>query len=127
MKVKEMIGRSALLVLIMAWGIWGCAGQPFDPPQTDEIPKGPEVFTKDDGSVILYDSDQKKKQPLAPEKNSGTPPAVVHPSSSASDYEAFEAYQQWLQWKKSAIENGEYEEFQQWRTWKKYKAWKNSK
>lgn len=126
MKAKELIGRSAVLVLMMAWGIWGCAGQPFDPPQTDEIPKGPGVFTKDEGSVILYDSDQKKTQP-SPENTSRTPSTAAHPSSSTPDFEAFEAYQQWLQWKTTAVENGEWEEFQQWREWKKYKDWKNSK
>lgn len=122
-----MIGRSVLVTFIMVWGIWGCAGQPYDPPPTGEIPEGPGVFTKEKGSVVLYNSKQKKKRSPAPEKTPGKPSVVVHPSSSAKDYEAYEAYQQWLQWKTTAVESGEWVEFQQWREWKKYKDWKNSK
>lgn len=127
MSSKKMIGRSVMVAFIMVWGIWGCAGQPYDPPQTGEMPKGPGVFTKEKGAVTLYDSNEAKKPPPASEKTTDTLPPTVDHSFTVSDYEAFEAYQQWLRWKTSAVENGEWDEFQQWREWKKYKDWKNGK
>ena len=126
MKAIKSFGRFSLLLLLVISGLLACAGQPFDPPQTGEIPKGPGVFSKGDEGVVLFDSEKKREQPAAPKKQSETAPVPTQPPTNASDYEEFEAYQRWLEWKKSAAGSGEYKEFEQWRQWQQYKQWKKS-
>lgn len=120
-----------LFAVISIWIVfWGCAGKPFDPPQTGEIPKGPGIFSKSDDGAVLYES---KKT-----KNAGTPGEKAAPAAEKSaakdevptqtaDYEEFEAYQQFKAWKESAQGSEEYEAFQQWREWRKYQQWKQKK
>lgn len=112
-----------VLVVLISIGIWGCAGKPFDPPQTGEIPKGPGVFSKGDDGVVLYDSKKNRSDRRTAAKGNSGRPAVP---SSASDYAEFEAYQQFKAWKKSAVGTNEYEEFQQWRQWQQYRMWKQN-
>ena len=125
MKASRILVPILFLVSIMIMGVWGCAGKPFDPPRTDEIPKGPGIFTKGADGAVLYDSNKEslKAQPVS--QTPATPSGDQEPPDVRSDYEEYEGYRQWLLWKKSAVGTPEYAEFQQWREWRKYQEWKN--
>ena len=116
-----------LLAAVMPMVMWSCAHKPFDPPQTDEIPQGPGVFTKGDDGAVLFDS--KKKSVRAADRAPGLP-AAGRPGDAPmadEDYEAFEAYRQWLEWKKSNAGTEAYREFRQWQEWRRYQEWKKKK
>ena len=124
MKASNVFTCMVLLISIMTMGVWGCAGKPFEPPRTGEIPKEPGVFTKGPDGAVLYDSNKEglpaeSSSQMAPTASGSTEQAVVE-----SDYAAYEGYRQWLLWKESAVGTPEYEEFQQWREWRKYQEWK---
>ena len=127
MKTNRMVKPLMGLAVLVSIAIWDCAGKPFDPPQTGEIPKGPGIFTKGDDGAVLYDSNAKKLtkqaqtagEPASRKKNEKT----VDPSQAA-DYAEFEAYQEFRAWKKSAVGTEQYKEFQQWRQWREYRQWK---
>jgi hypothetical protein len=112
---------------IMIMGAWGCAGKPFDPPRTDEIPKGPGVFTKGSDGAVLYDSKKERSPLVSPSQTPVTSSGVTEQPAAESNYEEYEGYREWLHWKESAVGTPEYEEFQQWREWKKYQEWKKQK
>jgi hypothetical protein len=127
MKSGKVFPREVLLVFLTIMGLWACAGKPFDPPQADEIPKGPGVFTKGDDGAVLYDS-KKERLPhaSAPQTPAASPDGIQQPAAEV-DYDEYESYRQWLLWKKSAVGTPEYEEFQQWREWRNYQEWKKQK
>jgi hypothetical protein len=127
MKVSNMLTRMVLLVSIMIMGVWSCAGRPFDPPQADEIPKGPGVFTKGVDGAVLYDSNKERLPAVSPSQTPATFSGGSEQPAAESEYEDYEGYRQWLRWKKSAVGTPEYEEFQQWREWRKYQEWKKQK
>jgi hypothetical protein len=105
----------------------GCAGRPFDPPRTDEIPDGPGVFSKGQDGMVLYDSDKGGLLPDNQEKDSQPSPEAVAGEPGPPDHEEFENFQQWLDWKKNAVGTPEYEEFQQWLQWRQYQQWEKSR
>jgi len=123
MKAGNMLVRMVLLVSIVIMSVWGCAGKPFDAPQTDEIPRGPGLFTTGPDGAVLYDSNQETLSSAPPSQTIADPSANLEQPATISDYEEFEDYRQWLLWKKSALGTPEYEEFQQWREWRKYQEW----
>ncbi|MDX2446748.1 MAG: hypothetical protein QNK29_06065 [Desulfobacterales bacterium] len=123
MKVGNILIRMVLLVSIVIMGVWGCAGKPFDPPQTDEIPRGPGLFTTGSDGAVLYDSNQESLPSTSSSQSLATPSTDMEQTAASSDYEEFKDYQQWLLWKKSATGTPEYEEFKQWREWWKYQEW----
>lgn len=123
MKTGKLLIRTALPVFIVIMIIWGCAGKPFDPPKSDEIPRGPGVFTTGEEGAVLYDSNNKSSLALSPSQTPESSSADTEQPASTPDYEEFEDYQQWLLWKKSATGTPEYEEFKQWREWRKYQEW----
>lgn len=130
MKTNRMFKPIMGLAVLIPIAIWGCAGKPFDPPQTGEIPKGPGIFTKGDDGAVLYDSNAKeptKQAPTAAETASREMDDKIADPSQAADYAEFEAYQEFRAWKKSAAGTQEYEEFQQWRQWREYRQWKQQK
>jgi hypothetical protein len=131
MKTNRIFKPIMILAVLISIAIWGCAGKPFEPPQTGEIPKGPGIFTKGDDGVVLYDSNA-----IEPPKPVQTAPEPASQKmddnktadpSRAADYAEFEAYQEFRAWKKSAAGTEEYEEFQQWRQWREYRQWKQQK
>lgn len=124
MKSGKVFTREALLVFMMIMGVWACAGKPFDPPQADEIPKGPGVFTQGDDGAVLYDSNKKRLPNASTPQTPTTLPEGTQQPAAEVDYDEYESYRQWLLWKKSAVGTPEYEEFQQWREWRKYREWK---
>ena len=126
MKSGKVFSRAVLLVFLMVMGVWACAGKPFNPPQADEIPKGPGVFTKGDDGAVLYDSNKQRVPDDAPtpQTPAATPGGIQQPAAEV-DYDEYESYRQWKLWKKSAVGTPEYEEFQQWREWRNYQKWKN--
>jgi len=123
MKAGKLLVRITLPLFIMIMGIWGCAGKPFDPPKSDEIPKGPGVFTTGEDGAVLYDLTQERLPSTSSSQTLETSSAEMEQPAAASDYEEFKDYRQWLLWKKSAAGTPEYEEFQQWREWRKYQDW----
>jgi len=127
MKANTPLTRVLLLVFVMIAGAWGCAGRPFDPPRSDEIPKEPGVFTKGADGVVLYDSNKERLPAASPSQIPATASGAMEQSAAEPGYEAYEDYRQWLLWKKSAVGTPEYEEFQQWRAWRKYQEWKKQK
>ena len=127
MKASTIFTRMLLLVSIMIMGVWGCAGRPFDPPRTDEIPKEPGVFTKGADGAVLYDSNKERLPAVSPAQMPATSSGETDQPAVESDYQDYEGYRQWLLWKKSAVGTPEYEEFQQWREWRKYQEWKKQK
>ncbi|MBW2514127.1 MAG: hypothetical protein JRE21_06115 [Deltaproteobacteria bacterium] len=126
MKSGKVFSRAVLLVFLMVMGVWACAGKPFNPPQADEIPKGPGVFTKGDDGAVLYDSNKERLPDDAstPQTPAASPDGIQQPAAEV-DYDEYESYRQWKLWKKSAVGTPEYEEFQQWREWRDYQKWKN--
>ena len=113
-----------LLVALMLVGVGACAHEPFDPPETDGIPKGPGVFTRGDDGAVLFDS---KRQKSGGNTGPPTAPAVENPGEapmSDEDYKEFEAYRQWLEWKKNNVGTDEYKSFKQWQEWRRYQEWK---
>ncbi|MDJ0784553.1 MAG: hypothetical protein QNJ22_21500 [Desulfosarcinaceae bacterium] len=115
------------ILLILAAALCSCAGKPFDPPKTGEIPDGPGVFTDNpQGTVVIrVDKDGEDRQNSSREASAlegDTPPSVP-----TTDYEEFEAYRQWRRWKESAEGSAEYEEFRQWREWREYREWKKKR
>lgn len=127
MKERKILRPMLLLVSIMIMGGWGCAGKPFDPPRTDEIPKEPGVFTKGADGAVLYDSNKEPQPAVSVPQTPTTASGDREQPAVAFEYEEYEAYQQWLLWKKTAVGTPEYEEFQQWREWRKYQDWKKQK
>ena len=127
MKASTILTRMLLLVSIIIMGVWGCAGRPFDPPRTDEIPKEPGVFTKGTDGAVLYDSNKERLPAVSPSQMPATSSGETEQPAVESDYEDYKSYRQWLLWKKSAVGTPEYEEFQQWREWHKYQEWKKQK
>jgi hypothetical protein len=115
--------------VLISIGSLGCTVTPFDAPQTDEIPKGPGVFSKGDDGVVLYDSNQQSSDHRTPASiepaDKGNTEQPVPPPHGSDDAE-FEAYQQFKIWKKSAAGTKEYEEFQQWRQWQQYRQWQQN-
>lgn len=103
---------------------WNCAGRPFDPPRSDEIPDGPGVFSKSEDGMVLYDSEKGGLLPDRKGKDPQPSPEAVAGKPGPSDHKEFECYQQWLEWKKYAVDTPEYEEFQQWLQWRQYQKWK---
>ncbi len=91
------------LVLILI-GFWGCAGKPFTPPEPNEIPEGPGLFTKEEGKVVL-----------SVDLNEGAPPS--RPEAESSDSPDAKTMT-------TPVEDPDYEEFLQWQEWKKYQDWK---
>jgi hypothetical protein len=124
MKAGNILIRMVLLMSIVIMSVWGCAGKPFDPPQTDEIPSGPGLFTTGSDGAVLYDSNKESLPPASSSQAISTSSADTEQPASTPDYEEFNDYRQWLLWKKSAVGTPEYEEFQQWREWRKYQEWK---
>jgi len=125
MKANTPLIRVLLLVFVMVVGAWSCAGRPFDPPRSDEIPKEPGVFTKGADGVVLYDSNKERLPDASPSQMpAATESGVMEQPAGESGYEAYEDYRQWLLWKKSAVGTAEYEDIQQWRAWRKYQEWK---
>lgn len=118
-----MLVRMVLPVVIMSMFILSCAGKPFDPPKSDEIPKGPGVFTTGEDGAVLYDSNQESLSSASSSQTVAISSADMEQPAATSDYEEFKDYQQWLLWKKSAVGTPEYEEFQQWREWRRYREW----
>jgi hypothetical protein len=108
-------------------GVWSCAGKPFDPPRTGEIPKGPGVFSKGEDGVVLYDSNKERSPAVSTSPAPTTSSGDAEQPAIESDYKDYEGYRQWLLWKESAVGTPEYEEFQQWREWRKYQEWKKQK
>jgi hypothetical protein len=123
MKAVHIPIRMVLPVLMMIMFFLSCAGKPFDPPQSDEIPKGPGVFTTGEDGAVLYDSNQESLPSTSSSQSLATPSTDMEQTAASSDYEEFKDYQQWLLWKKSATGIPEYEEFKQWREWRKYQEW----
>ena len=123
MKTTPYLGRPAIL-LMLALAVFGCAGQPFDPPKTDEIPEGPGIFTDNaEGALVIRVGEDDRNSPAASATATSSTDAV--PSMNrGDDFAEFEAYQEWLEWKRSAKGTPEYEEFQQWREWRRYREWK---
>ena len=106
--------------------VLNCAGKPFDPPRTDEIPDDPGIFSKGQDGMVLYDSDKGGLLPDNQEKDSQPSPEAVGGRSGPPDHEEFEDYQQWLDWKKTAVGTPEYEQFQQWLQWRQFQKWEKS-
>lgn len=127
MKSGKVFTREVLLAFMMIMGVWACAGKPFAPPQADEIPKGPGVFTKGDDGAVLYDSNKGKSPNASTPQTTATSPDGIQQPAVEVDYDEYESYRQWLLWKKSAVGTPEYEEFQQWREWRNYQEWKKQK
>jgi hypothetical protein len=129
MKLPVLVRSLSLgyLILILI-GIWGCAGKPFTPPEPNEIPEGPGLFTKEKGSVsVSVDLKNKPADSTRQAKPETSSEARNSPHASPSDYEEFKAYQQWLEWKASALGSPEYAEFLQWQEWKKDQEWEKSR
>ena len=106
MRTNRMFKPIMSLAVLISIAIWGCAGKPFEPPQTGEIPKGPGIFTKGDDGAVLYDSNAKKsdkQSQAAAETVSRKNDANSAAPSQAADYEEFEAYQEFRKWKNSAV------------------------
>jgi hypothetical protein len=112
-------------LILFSIAIWNCAGKPFDPPRTGEIPDGPGVFSKGEDGMVLYDSD-KGGLLLPVKKETEAPPSAEAAAGepNPSDHKEFEDYQQWLEWKKTAVGTPAYKEFQQWLQWRQYQKWK---
>jgi hypothetical protein len=127
MKSAKVFTREALLAFMMIMGVWACAGKPFDPPQADEIPKGPGVFTQGNDGAVLYDSNKQRLPDASTPQVPATLPEGIQQPATEVDYDEYESYRQWLLWKKSAVGTPEYEEFQQWREWRNYQEWKKQK
>jgi hypothetical protein len=125
-KADTVLARMVLLVSFVIMGVWACAGRPFDPPRTDEIPKEPGIFTQGADGAVLYDSN-KKRSPAETHQTPPTASAGTQQPAVESGYQDYEAYRQWLLWKQSAVGTPEYEEFQQWREWRKYLEWEKQK
>jgi hypothetical protein len=120
--------RSLSLSYLILIGLWGCAGKPFTPPEANEIPEGPGLFTKEKGAVeISTDLNNESSASTSPAKTSEPPAGESANFNKPSDYEEFRAYQQWLEWKSFAIGSPEYEEFRQWLEWKKYQQWEKKR
>lgn len=119
-----------LFMLMLLWVLTGCSsGKYFDAPKSDEIPKGPGLFTKGDDGAVLFDS--KGGGLINPEKEkapSATAATVQTPENTpqAQDFEDFEAFKQWQEWKKGAVGTGDYKDFQDWQQWERYQEWKKS-
>lgn len=129
----------SIVVLVVASLVVGCASsKPFDYHSGNEIPKGPGLFSKDEGEFTIYSS--KKKQAEAaqkpPEQAAGEVSATSSENAPVEKTEEFQQFKKWQeeqkeyeafqQWKQSPQNAKEYEEFQQWQRWKAYQEWQKA-
>ena len=107
--------RKALLSTLLATALVGCGGKAFDYHPQNEIPKGPGLFSGEDGAFVLI-SDKKQSRPQTETAADKRP--------EAASFQEFREFQEFQRCKTSAKDGPEYREFHEWREWKAYRTWK---
>ncbi len=107
MMTRKAVMASLLTLMFVA----GCSGKAFEYHSQNDIPRGPGMFSGEDGAFTLYSDAQGKPN--------------AEKSASENEMRDFKEFQEFRRWKESSGKDSpEYRESLDWQEWKAYRNWK---